>query len=243
MFCPQQAYLPGDDSDFSDNMIGVSVCFGLGEDSMKKVLLISLVAMAASSAFAAPFYTSGALTANSPTFDAPGASGLGTAVQYYSVLQFQVTSAGAYTIEMSSLNTSTSGVSNALDTFMVLYTGSFNPAAPAGQTAFNDDFSGSLTVLPGPYSGIGYTNTATGFSGLQPSSRFGAQALVTGVDYFLVSTSFRSTDYVNTTDGAALGSYVIGINGPGDVQAVPEPATMVVLGAAALAAAARKRRK
>lgn len=226
-------------------LMEVSVRFGLGEDSMKKVLLISVAALAASGAFAAPFYTSGALTANSPTFDAPGGSGVGTALQYYSFMQFQVTASGAYDMEMSSLNTSTSAASNALDTLMVLYTGSFNPASPTGQTSFNDDFTGALTVLPGPYAGIGYTTAATGFSGLQPSSRLAAQNLTTGVDYFLVFTSFRSTDFVSTSGSAqATGSFVVGINGPGDVtNPVPEPASMVVLGAAALAAAARKRRK
>lgn len=212
---------------------------------MKKVLLISVAALAASSAFAAPFYTSGALTANSPTFDAPGGSGVGTALQYYSFMQFQVSVSGAYTMEMSSLNTSTSGVSNALDTLLVLYTGSFNPASPTGQTAFSDDFTGSLTVLPGPYAGIGLTNTATGFQNAQPSSRLAGVNLVAGTDYFAVFSSFRSTDFVSTTAaGQATGNYYFGIDGPGDtIPAVPEPATMVVLGAAALAAAARKRRK
>jgi len=211
---------------------------------MKKVLLISVAVMAASSAFAAPFYTSGTLTANSPTFDAPGGSATGTAVQHYNFMQFQVSAAGAYTMEMSSLNTSTSGVSNALDTMLVLYTGAFNPAAPAGQTANNDDFTGLLTVLPGPYAGIGLTNTATGFQNAQPSSRLAGINLLTGVDYFIVFTSFRSTDFVSTgIAGQAVGDYYFGIDGPGDTNAVPEPASMVVLGAAALAAAARKRRK
>lgn len=212
---------------------------------MKKVLLISLVAMAASSAFAAPFYTSGSLTANSPTFDAPLGSGVGTAVQHYSFMQFQVTVSGAYTMEMSSLNTNAGAASNALDTLLLLYTGSFNPAAPTGQTSGNDDFSGALTVLPGPFAGSGYTSTATGFQNAQPSSRLAAQNLLTGVDYFLVFSSFRSTDFVSTgVAGQATGNFVVGIDGPGDVvDAVPEPATMVVLGAAALAAAARKRRK
>ena len=105
-----------------------------------------------------------------------------------------------------------------MDTFYRLYATTFNPAAPGAGIASNDDFTGTLTVLPGPFGGAGVTNTATGFTGAQPSSRMLSINLTAGTQYFLITTSFRSTDYVVTTGGEAgpTGPYWAGIS-PGDI--------------------------
>src|SRR5205085_3921789 len=99
----------------------------------------------------------------------------------------------SYIIESASPN-STGTPSNALDTFLALYAGSFTPATPGAGQSSNDDFTGTLTVLPGPYAVNGVTTASTGFSGTQPGSRIPTAALVAGTQYFLVNTSFRSTD-------------------------------------------------
>ena len=130
-----------------------------------------------------------------------------------------MTGSGPHTFEVSSRNTSPAGSpSNALDTFYRLYVNAFNPAAPGAGVASNDDFTGALTVLPGPFTVNGVTSTATGFTGAQPSSRMATISLTAGLRYFLVTTSFRSTDYVVTTggEGGPTGPYWAGIN-PGDV--------------------------
>jgi len=116
---------------------------------------------------------------------------------------------------------------------MAVFANVFNPPGPP-QTS-NDDFTGTLTVLPGPYAPQGYTSTATGFTGAQPSSRF-TTTLTLGTTYFLYVSSFRETTYVGTgTNGQATGQYVSGISGPGSIVIVPEPATSALLGISALA--------
>lgn len=186
-------------------------------------------------------FFSGAITTSDPTFINPGGSGTGSALgHYYDVWSFTVDTAGAYIIETASPNTGTT-VSNALDTNMRLYSGSFNPLTPSSPAAINsnDDFTGTLTVLPG-VSGFPVTSTATGFSGAQPSSRFTTVSLSVGVTYFLVETSFRRIDYVNTTDGGATGPYYGGISGPGNIT-IPAPASLALMGLGGLVAARRRR--
>jgi hypothetical protein len=211
---------------------------------MKKLALIALALGAVAAAQAAPYFYSGALTANSPTFDNPGGSSLGSGIHHYSAFEFTVSVSGAYTFEMSSPNTSTTGQSNALDTYLRLYATTFNPGAPGTGLASNDDFTGALTVLPGPYSGtIG--GTGTGFTGAQPSSRLNAIALTAGTTYFLINTSFRETTYVTPLTGnvaGATGPYYVGINGPGNVNPVPEPASMAALGLGVLALLRRRKK-
>jgi len=168
-----------------------------------------------------PAFFNSALTTASPTFDNPqGATGL----QYYCAQQFTVDANGSYTIETTSPNTSGTP-SNALDTFLRLYANAFDPGTPAtGIVASNDDFSGTLTVLPGPYTGT-ITATTTGFSGAQPGSRI-VQTLATGTTYIVVNTSYRATTYVGTgTNGQAVGPYYTGINGPGNVNLVGSTCT------------------
>ncbi len=206
--------------------------------SILGLLALSSTALAQTSAFG-----SGALTTSDPTFTRPGQT---TGLYYYDVYQLTVTATGAYTFELSSLNTA--GVpSNALDTFLYVYANAFDPAAPTGFIASNDDFSGALTLLPGPFTAQGYTATSTGFTGAQPGSRSAGLSLTAGTPYFLVVTSFQRTTSVSTTSaGQATGNYVFGIGGgPGNVVLVPEPATTALLigGVGVLALGVWRKRK
>src|SRR5205814_8506432 len=118
--------------------------------------------------------------------------------------------------------------SNALDTSSAMRANGYNPPGPT-QTS-NDDITGTLTVLPGPYAPLGYTSTATGFTGAQPSSRF-TTTLTLGTTYFLYVSSFRETTYVGTgTNGQATGQYVSGLSGPGSIVTVPNTSTSAALG-------------
>jgi uncharacterized repeat protein (TIGR01451 family) len=166
----------------------------------------------------AAFFNS-ALTTSSPTYDNPGGSSAGSGIHYYCAQQFTVDTTGSYVIESTSPNT-TGTPSSALDTFLALYANTFNPAAPAGAQATNDDFTGTLTVLPGPYAGT-VSGTTTGFSGAQPGSRIPAASLTAGTTYILVNSSFRQTDFVGTgTNGQSTGPFYTGIAGPGSVTLV-----------------------
>lgn len=196
------------------------------------VLAASLFSLAAltTTSYGTIVYGDGVLSTTDPTFHHPNASTVGTAVQYYDVYAFTVDTTGAYTFELGSLNT-TGTPSNALDTFEAIYANVFNPVSPGAGIAFNDDFTGSFTILPGPYSGIGLTATATGFSGNEPGSRNAAVNLTAGTAYFYVVTSFRSTDFVGTgTTAQPKGNYYFGISGPGNIIVVPEPSTFALLG-------------
>ena len=193
-----------------------------------------------SAAYGGTAYYTGTLDSSSPTFDAPGGTNGGTGVQYYSAQPFTVDATGSYTFETASVN-STGTPSNAIDTLLNLYANTFTPAAPNDTLATADDFVGTLTILPGPYAGNGVTATATGASGAQPSSRFAAQALTAGVQYFLINTSFRNTDYTPAgTVGGATGTFYTGISGPGNIT-VPEPASLGLLGLGGLALMRRRR--
>lgn len=167
-----------------------------------------------------PAFFNSALTTASPTYDSPGGSPAGSAVQYYCAQQFTVDASGNYVIESASPNT-TGTPSDALDTYLNLYSGAFDPLTPsAGLVTGNDDFTGALTVLPGPYAGTVAAST-TGFQGAQPGSRIASAALTAGTTYILVNTSFRSTDYAATgTQGRPIGAFYTGIGGPGSVTLV-----------------------
>ena len=207
---------------------------------MKRLLTLALLGVASAS-FAGTFYYQGDLTANSPTYTNPGG---GTGPHAYSVFQFTVDTTGLYTFEMASTNHNATGLSDALDTFEALYANSFNPAAPAGSIASSDDFTGTFTVLPGPYAGQVGT-AGTGFTGTTPASRNANVNLTAGTQYFLVNTSFRSWNYVNTgNEGLGVGHFYQGISGVGNINAgVPEPASMAALGVGALALLRRRRSK
>ena len=199
--------------------------------------LLSAVALTSTS-YAVPFIGSGALTTTDATFDNPNGASTGTGIHFYDVaLQFTVDISGAYVFEMASFNTAGTP-SNALDTFLRIYTNSFNPLSPATNTlGFQDDFTGALTVLGGA--------NGTGLGGARPASRTTLN-LVAGTTYFFIATTFRSTDFVSTTTTAqATGAYDFGINGPGTVTVVPEPGTTALLigGAVGLVALVRRKRQ
>ncbi len=212
-----------------------------------KVLPLSALTLlaAASMSYGDIVFGSGALTTSDPTFVNPGGATTGTARHYYDVFQLTVSATGTYVFELSSRNTSTT-TSNALDTFLRIYANTFNPAAPGAGQASNDDFTGTLTVLPGPFASMGLTSSATGFQGAQPSSRLGTVSLTAGTTYFMVVTSFRETNFVNTgTTAGATGNYFYGISGPGVITVVPEPGSVALLslGALALGYGAWRKRK
>jgi hypothetical protein len=197
------------------------------------VCLLSLLA-AVKVSYGDALYASGALTVNDPTFVNPGGSTSGTSRHYYDVVQFTVALSGAYVFELASRNT-TGTPSNALDTYFRIYANTFDPAAPGGSIASQDDFAGTLTVLPGPFASIGLTSQGTGFTGAQPSSRLEAVNLTAGTTYFFVITSFRDTSFVGTGSTAQpTGNYWWAISGPGII--VPEPSTVALLGFGVVAA-------
>ena len=203
--------------------------------SLSVCLILSFaatIAQAAKDPSATAFFD-GSITTTDLISHVTGQSTAGTGMQYYDLYSFTVSATGSYVFELSSLNTSGTP-SNALDTWMAVFANVFNPPGPPQIS--NDDFTGTLTVLPGPYAPQGYTSTATGFTGAQPSSRF-TTTLTLGTTYFLYVSSFRETTFVSTTGttAQATGPYVGGISGPGSIVIVPEPATSALLGISALA--------
>lgn len=202
---------------------------------IKLITLLALLALPSVS-YGDTYFNNGVLSAaaGSPTAHATGQSTVGTAMQYYNLYSIAVTTTGTYTFELASPNTSGTP-SNALDPWLGIFTGTFTPPNLGAPTASNDDFTGTLTVLPGPYSGT-ITATSTGFSGAQPGSRIAGFTLTAGTTYFVYVSSFRSTDFVGTgTTAQPSGPYYMGISGTGSVlvtpiiRTVPEPSTLSVL--------------
>jgi hypothetical protein len=96
----------------------------------------------------------GAIALTDPTFNRPfllgTLSSVGTAV-HYDAFSFIGVSPGTYSFTM------VSGPVASFDTFLALYAGGFNPAAPLSNLmALNDDLAGSLTT-----SGFTFTLVAT----------------------------------------------------------------------------------
>jgi hypothetical protein len=207
---------------------------------MKKLILLALMAL--TSVSYGQTFLNGTLAPGDPTFHPTQGSTSGSGVSYYDLLQFTVDTTGAYVFELASVN-STGSPSNGLDTLLVMYANTFNPASPGAGIGFNDDFTGNRTVLPGPYAADGVTVASTGFTGANPGSRFTFN-LTAGVQYFLPVTSFRDTTFVGTgTTAQAVGNWYLGANGPGIITVVPEPTTVALLGLGTVALGARLFRK
>jgi len=204
-----------------------------------KLVALSLGLIALTSAsYADTVFYNGSIDTTDLTAHVTGQSTSNSGIQYYDLLPFTVTTSGAYTFELSSRNTAATG-SNALDPWLAVFTNVFNPVTPGSPTSSNDDFTGTLTVLPGPFGGAGVTSTATGFQGAQPSSRILNLNLTAGTNYFLYVSSFRATTYVRTgTEGNQTGPYWGGITGPGTIVLVPEPSTVALLGLVGVVSAA-----
>lgn len=140
---------------------------------------------------------SGTLALADPTFNRPvscaALSGVGTAV-HYDAIPFTVTSAGAVTLSLEtadggSITPNAGGVGP--DTFMVLYTGTFNSASPLTNcNLLNDDISGA-------------TNRRSRISGSLPAG-----------SYTVVLTSFANTPVAAADDDPLPWTYTLAINGP-----------------------------
>ncbi|HAY13627.1 MAG TPA: hypothetical protein DCY02_04055 [Armatimonadetes bacterium] len=193
---------------------------------MNKFMLVACAVTVVASANAANLLWNGDTTGQ-PTFNRPssmtGLSGVGTAVPFQ-VQPFYVTASGTYTMEV---------LSTGWDTYALAYGAGWNPAAALTDLKNgDDDFTGSFTVLTGSGGGLNASRINAG-----DSSNFnnGGLNLTANTQYYAVVTGFGNTNF---------GRYEAGIGGgPGNVVAgaVPEPFSMVAMGAGLLALARRRR--
>lgn len=140
--------------------------------------------------------TAGGNLYNRPTESGDSLSDVGTAVPYV-IQAFTVGLTGNYNFSTIANNPSV------YDTFVHLYSGSFNPASPlSGLIVANDDM-----VNGNPNAGSGFT----------------AQPLTSGGAYYYVVNGFGNSD---------AGSFTASITGPGSISAVPEPSTFALVGLA-----------
>lgn len=174
--------------------------------------LIALGALVLAAPVGAQTFT-GTTTLTSPTFNrtlsgspptALSAAGVGV---HYNLLPFTVTLSGNYAFEL--VGTAPAG----WDTFLGLYSGSFNPSSPLTNVIYADDDSG-------PGSGSAFT-----------------ASLLAGTSYFGVITGFDSADV------GAWSLTISGQGRAVPSTAVPEPATwaLMMIGFGAIGGAMRRR--
>ena len=177
-------------------------------NALRSFAAASLLSVVAQAALAAPVPFAGSLAATDPIYNRTlagnppgGLSGVGTAVSY-DVYGFTVTANGSYVMETLSAAFTTG---TADDTFITVYQNIFNPLAPLTNALQADDDNG-----PGALSTI-------------------TRSLNTGVNYFLVVTSFDNRQfgpYTGRFDTVTGGGQVIVGGAPG---AVPEPSVLMLL--------------
>lgn len=198
---------------------------------MKRLLLIALTASAIPSAFAFDLVVNNrVMDIFDPMYDRVDEFGVldpnGQQVNYH-VLDFYVTQSGLYDLEMA-----VRSANEARDTYLFLYDTALDPNdATINFLAGNDDNSDDLSVLSGSYH--------TSFEG---RSRINQFSLTANHQYQAVLTSydFSATFFQEMTYDVGIG------NGVGNViqgSPVPEPASLLVLGAGAAALLRRRSRK
>ena len=173
------------------------------------LLIVTTLSLAGASAFGGTLTFNGNTTGlspfNRPTEPGDALSDIGTAVPYFAQ-QFTVGLSGNYNLVLQAANP------GAYDSFLHLYAGSFNAAAPLNNfLAANDDAPG----------GSAFGSALTGVS------------LMAGGTYVFVTDGFANSDF---------GAFTASITGPGTVSVVPEPSAIVLagLGLASLCAARRR---
>lgn len=191
--------------------------------ALKKLLpAAALLAFCAVPAAADTVTFTGTLSPSLPTFNRPAANGSGLTGQVvpYTVVQFTVSTAGLYVLQSIPQTCFTPGPAPCYNAAVRLYANSFDPSSPL------------TNLIPaGNIEGFGPTGAG---AILQPNTT-----------YFFVTTSIGNPFLLTGQP-----SFSNSITGPGTITlgapaAVPEPATLLLLGtglAGALGAARRGRR-
>lgn len=167
------------------------------------LLTISAMALTAAPALAGNYSfngdTTGGLTFNRPTDAGDALSLIGTEVPHLS-LSFTVSQSGSYNLSLNAVDP------GSYDTFMHLYSGSFNPSSPL------DNFFAANDDAPG---GSAFGSALTGVS------------LTAGNSYVFVLDGFGNTDF---------GAFNASISGLGDISinSVPEPSVLSLGGFAGM---------
>lgn len=132
---------------------------------LHSVALAAATVLAMGSAHADSYSASGSISLGDATFNRPltltSLSAVGTAV-HYDTLSFSGADAGSYDFRMVAVP------AGSFDTFLALYSGSFNPASPlTNLVALNDDFGGISAGSGFTFAlaaGNSYTVVSTAFS-------------------------------------------------------------------------------